>query len=495
MSRKKRHYRLHAPRNKPERLPQIPYFKLPAALSSFTPKPRAVHSRLSPIYARKHKLKVPKKRSNVAINISEPIGWPNSCDTRFKQVGLSPGSGNQSLRSWLSAGTNTRVGIYNPNWKDQTRLGANATTPLSGTIIKDERTPWSGYSIGTQTINGQIARTWDYSGTGQPSYGVPNANAAPPDVVTDVNNRCIRRFLNEVSSAQSSENLTGRSIRHFKHDVHSTFHPMAGIREKINSYLTKLEKVPYGKLKGHSLYSTITQAYLEFKFGVEPFTVDISDIVSDMVIRDRKRNLSEPVKSTAHRAYIGSSSPTAITGFVGDMAPFQLTYGRQITSTYYCRLKGAVRTGINDDGRLGVLQDNKLLPSDWLPTAFSIMPYAWMVNYFTNIRDIIDAAALRFSDLVWGCHTTLDVTVYSFSDVYFNLPNPFDNPSYKFNFASVCTGGHALIENRTVNRTVISPAALIPALVFTIPTSSTPWVNMMAAFSPRIFSLSKKLFL
>jgi hypothetical protein len=494
MSHKKRKYHLYAPRNKPEPVPQIPYFKLPAALSSFTPTPRIIQPRLSKAYARKHKLKPPRSRATSALNISEPVGWPNSCDTRFKQLGISPGSGSQSSRSWLSAGTNTRVGIRNPRWKDQTRLGANATTPLSGVIINDERTPWSGYSIGTQTLNGQIVRTWDYSGWGQPSYGVPNANVAPADVVTDVNNRCIRRFLNEVSEAQSSDNLTGRSIKHFKHDVHSTLHPMAGIREKINRYLTTLEKVPYGKLKGASLYSTITQAYLEFKFGVEPFVDDITAIVTDMCIKDRKRNPSVEVKSSAHRAYAGSSAPTAITGFTGDMVGFQLTYGRQITSDYSMRLKGAVRTGINDDGRLGLVQDNKLLPKDWLPTAFSIMPYAWMVNYFTNIRDIIDAASLRFSDLVWGCQTNLDRTIYSFSDVYFNLPNPFDNPSYKFNYASVCSGGHAVIEVRSVLRTAISPAGLIPSFVFSIPTSTTPWVNMMAAFSPRIFKLGSKLF-
>lgn len=496
MKRKKKDFVLYAPRPRLEPLPRIPYIKLPSANSSFLPAPKPIHN----IRSKKPRHKKPRRRKPYvvpkahSVNNSDVVGWPNTVDTGYNQIGISPGSNSTHTSAWLVAGTRTRSGISNPHWKDQTRLGINATTPMSAVDIIDDRSPWSGYSIGIETINGQLYRKWSYSGWGQPSYGVPIPNVAPAGIVTDVQNRCIRRFINEVSEAQSSDNLTGRSIKHFKHDVHSTFHPMAGIREKLSSYLTSLEKVPYGKLKSSSLYSTITQAYLEFKFGVEPFVDDITAIVTDMCIKDRKRNPSVPVKASAHKTYTGTSSPTAITGLTGDMSPFQLSYGKQITSTYYMRLKGAVRTGVNDDGRLGLVQDNKLLPKDWLPTAFSILPYAWMVNYFTNIRDIIDAACFRYSDLVWGCQTTRDSTVYSFGNVYFGLPNPFFTPSHVFNISSVCTGGSATIEVRTVSRVAISPASLLPQFTFSIPVTPTPWVNMMAAFSPRIFSLSSKLF-
>jgi len=449
------------------------------------------HIRPVKIRKRKHKkVRVPRIPGSRSSDISEPVGFDVYETSTF--VDTNSTSGTQHQNSFQFVGNNTRTGSANPHWKDLTRLGINATTTMVAQNIFIERSFWSGYYIGTAyNANGSFARHWDYQGGAMLSYGNLGAQSASAPVIADVHNRCIAKFLEEVTSAQSSENLTGRSIRHFKHDVHSTLHPMAGIQSKISGYLTKLEKVPYGKLKGPSLYNTITQAYLEFKFGVQPFVTDISDIVSDMIIRDRKRNPSVSVESTASTKYFGTSTVNNVVSGVGYMSIIVPTQNVQKTSVYSERLRGAVRTGINDNGKLGVIQDNRLLPKDWLPTAFSIMPYAWMVNYFTNIREIIDAASFRFSDLVWGCHTIRDKTTISFSDVSSKATGLF-LPGQTGSFALISSGGNAIVEITKTSRFAITPSTLIPSFAFSIPTRTTPWLNMMAAFSPRIFSLVKK---
>lgn len=485
--------RKHVPRV----ITRIPSTIIPTSsrdVSPIFPRPyvRAHLARLPKPRKPKHKrVKVQRIPGTRSLNINETVGvdWyeTSSFNDSFS------GSGTQHQSGFQNFGSNTRTGVANPKWKDQTRLGANATTNMAATNIFVQRSFFSGYYIGSAyQPNGALARKWDYSGGAMLSYGSTFPKTAPISTVTDVHNRCVAKFINETIEAQSSENLTGRSIRHFKHDVHATLHPMSGIQAKIQSYLTELKKIPYGKLRGQSLYSTITQAYLEFKFGVEPFVTDISDIVADMVIRDRKRNPSVPVSSTAHAAYFGSNTLAPISG-VGYLAILVPRQNTQITSVYSERLRGAVRTGINDDGKLGVIQDNRLLPKDWLPTAFSIMPYAWMVNYFTNIREIIDAAAFRYSDLVWGCHTLRDVTTYSFSDVSIT-PNSLVAAGQSGYFSAVASGGNAIIEITKTTRFPITPSSLIPEFVFSIPVTSTPWVNMMAAFSPQIFKIVNNLF-
>jgi hypothetical protein len=266
---------------------------------------------------------------------------------------------------------------------------------------------------------------------------------------------------------------------------------MQGIQDKIQSYLTSLKKVSYGKLKGPSLTSAISQAYLEFKFGVEPFTEDISDIVSDMVIRDRKRNPSVSVHANAHARYQQDQLeyvPNGMTAF-GSFQPSQ-KYTR--TFVYSERMTGACRTGINDDGRLGVIQDNRLLPKDWAPTAFSILPYAWMVNYFTNIREIIDAASFRYSDLVWGCQTTLKSCEVDYQNIYLKTPNVFAG-SGLLTQTIQGGGGSATFTAKSYVRNPLSPASLIPEFTFSIPTKPTPWVNMMAAFGPQIVNVVSRL--
>jgi hypothetical protein len=453
--------------------------------------PKKRHGRKKP--RKPPKIKPPPKVHNYSS--SEPVANFWTANSGFSDTLSSSGiqfhSGTQVL------GANTRQGVSNPFWKDQVKLGSNATTTFIGEKFDGQTNFWSGYAIGTQiNPNGSIHRKWDYYQSGFVS--IPNpanllVQVPPASVVTDVHNRCIRKFLNEVSEARTSDNLTGRSIRHFKHDLHSTLHPMAGIQSKIQSYLTKLKKVPYGKLKGPSIVSTITQSYLEFKFGVEPFTVDISDILADMVIRDRKRNPSVPVEATAHADFAGSSSiHNLVDG--GYLTP---VIGASVNTlsiqTYSERMKGAVRTGIDDNGRLGIVQDNKLLPEDWLPTAYSIMPYAWMVNYFTNIRDIIDAASLRYSNVVWGCFNIRQVCTYQQSAVYAQNPNPFAAPGLVTNGAVLCSGGHSTLVHTKVQRYVLTPSSLIPDFQWKIPTTPTPWFNMMAAFLPSVLGIEKTI--
>lgn len=451
--------------------------------------------RIKPVKTRKYKhIRIPTIPGTRSINIIEQIGFGTSNISTTSVSGFATQTRNVS--SFQHLGTRTRNGVTNPRWKDQTRQGVNATTAMSAIDITEDRSFFSAYSIGNcySTATGGLTKFWNDVSSGFLTYPIGAPNQADSATISEVHNRCIAKFIDEVNAAQSSENLTGRSIKHFKHDVHSTLHPMSGIRSKIDSYLTSLEKVPYGKLKGPGLYSTITQAYLEFKFGVEPFVTDISDIVSDMVIRDRKRNPSVPVQANAHKRYIGSNmqrSPSDL-GFMG--GPYSAYQNELITSTYSERIRGAVRTGVNDDGKLGIIQDNRLLPKDWAPTIFSILPYAWMVNYFTNIRDIIDAASFRYSDLVWACFTRVDLTEFSFGNVGFHVLNRFAADPFEFQiFATDVEGGNAYFTFRTITRTAISPSSLVPTFAFSIPTSTTPWVNMMAAFSPRIFSLVGKL--
>jgi len=433
-----------------------------------------------------------------SLNTSEPNGfrWYYTTSNQDLPQGQPPVSGTQ--QGFMILGSNTRIGFQNPRWKDQCRLGTNATTNFVGTEFSGDtdRSYWeayahgSFYSVAAKVVYSNPQRT---GGGFLPYASLPSTGGPPTSVVNDVHNRCIMKFINEVIAAQSSENLTGRSIKHFKHDIHSTLHPMAGIQKKISSYLTNLEKVSYGKLKGPSLYSTITSAYLEFKFGVEPFVDDITAIVSDMVIRDRKRNPSVSVEGTASASYNGSVTTTNFgNSFFSSFIPTQ--YIRK-TSKYTERIKGAVRTGINDDGRLGFLADNRLLPSDWLPTAFSILPYAWMVNYFTNVRDIIDAASFRFSDLVWGCATSRVINTIEYSNVFF-LNGTFGPPPAGATLVeSIYTsGGNATFNYKQTSRSALSPGQLVPSFEFRIPMTPTPWLNMMAAFSPRILKVVSKLF-
>lgn len=45
--------------------------------------------------------------------------------------------------------------------------------------------------------------------------------------------------------------------------------------------------------------------------------------------------------------------------------------------------------------------DFGIMPSQFLPTVWELIPYSWLVDYFTNMGDIVAAACRNYGDLSW----------------------------------------------------------------------------------------------
>jgi hypothetical protein len=435
------------------------------------------------------------------LTSSELIGYRSEMTSSFEQINdaNSPVTRDPvSSGRFISLGVNQRIGSQNPAFRDQIKAGINATTLFSGIKFDGDlsRSFWSfADNFNVLDPNGNpFTRGSVVEGAFIPYIQQPQLIVVDPDIKAEVHNRLISKFLQAVSDAQSSDNLTGRSIKHFKHDMHSLIHPMQGIQDKISSYLTSLKKVSYGKLKGPSLLSTIGSAYLEFKFGVEPFTDDVTAIMTDLVIKDRRRPPSVPISVSASKTFdVTDLQEQYLEGYASIYSP---TMKVRIESSYSERIKGSVWSRAGSDGKLGLIQDNKLLPKDWLPTAFSIMPYAWMVNYFTNIGEMIDAACFNTNDLAWGCLNTKIVNTVRYSDVQCTpyWSNIFSPLGYFVTETPFSSGGNAMFSCTQVGRSALSSSDLVPSFQFQIPKTPTPYLNMMAAFLPRITNIVSRLF-
>lgn len=384
---------------------------------------------------------------------------------------------------------NTASGYKLPNWRDIVRAGGNATTNFSGTLYTSEASWFT--AVQELLLSEQSGSKWSrqhYENYGYLPYdSYPSTPSISSGTITDATNRCIRRFLEEFEKAFSSDNLTGRSIKHFQHDVHSISNPMKGLRDEISSYLGRLGKVAQGKGPKSRLLREVRAAYLELTFGIQPFTDDITAILTDL---GRYRFPSIPISAQATVSDPASSSTVDISSkFTYKLSRFLQTM--VIASTYSVRYKGAVRTQTGMDGKIGFIQSQRLLPQDWVPTLFSILPYAWMVDYFTNIGDIIDGLCFCFNDLAWGCKTVLEKSSVTYSEVSI-LPIP--PPGFPVvSSENSAYGGNAVFTCKTVNRSPLVPSDLVPRLVFTIPTRPKEWLNMMAVFQPRILKIVSSL--
>lgn len=370
------------------------------------------------------------------------------------------------------------VGYKNPNWRDQVRKLENACTSYTGIDYSDDPRPFvSLYQAVTyrRQSDGAIVYAVASAGfSGLTSVTCPAYSDPPSSVVTDVTNRCIKDFLKSVDSAQSSLEA-GQDIGEWKQTLESVHHPLNSLKTYILNYFPTLKKRARKYKDPKSLKKVLADTYLEFHFGWQPLVTDVSQAIADI---GRFRFPAIPVHGKAKVAYNRTSS--TILGGYDD--PITHTHSYTETSTYEVRYKGMLRPrNLGSDGRLSLAQSLQLTPDKWLPTAWDLLPYSWMSDYFINIGDIISGLSSAMSiDLAWGVNTTRHHIDRHYLEV--SMPDPYiQEPGYDMVYhENSVHGGTCDTWAKKVERAPLVTADLIPRLEFSIPGSKYPFYNMGA---------------
>jgi hypothetical protein len=377
---------------------------------------------------------------------------------------------------------NQTDGFRNPSWRDQIRRGVNATTTFSGQFASASSS-WFTASEDFTWLT-QDGRTWQVNKGetfGRLIYSVDPSSfpTAPSDVVTRVTNRCIQDFLSSCESARSTIE-GGQDLGEYKEILESIHNPLGSMRDKLLHYLTQLTKAKRSfKRDPKSLVRVLSDTYLELRFGIEPLVSDVAAAIADA---GRYRFSVVPVHGKAHEVYEGSAVQVSQSiGYLNNLNPTQI---RQSHSTYSVRYKGAIRSGADASGQIGIAQAYRLLPRDWVPTAWDLLPWSWVADYFTNIGDIINALCFVSSDLVWGSTGWKDSSSVSYSDISITkVPVPAflvlgsDN-SYAY-------GGSAKFTRSSFGRAAMTTADLLPRFTLRVPVTKYPYFNLAAVLSQR----------
>lgn len=371
-------------------------------------------------------------------------------------------------------------GVYNPRWKDQIRNNQNATTSFTGQdYILDESQHWFSAQTETTTIVGPTVadRVTEF----RQNYGYTN-NSAPGSisnpsgsVITSVDNRAKRKFLDAYERIHSSFEA-GQDIGEYKQTLESVIHPMKSLKEGMIHYLSSLKKVKHKNRKSpKSLPKILSDTYLEFHFGWQPLADDVASLIADA---GRYRFPQYPINATAADTYQGDIQSRS---FGGGFGP-SLTQKYKSTGTYFVRYKGVVRSNSDRSGVISQAQALRLTPRDWLPTAWDLLPYSWIADYFVNVGDILQGLAFCSADLVWGCYTTRII-----KQVHYNGPtlDPFVPTVDTVSHSESVQGGSSTFVDRHVTRSTFAPVDLVPSLEFRVPLSKYPFLNMGALLLQR----------
>ena len=226
--------------------------------------------------------------------------------------------------------------------------------------------------------------------------------------------------------------------------------PLVGIRSLSKDFLDTLRKRKRANPK--KWLNDIGSAWLEQSFGWNPLLNDVSDAVK-AYHRLVKPVQTYKISAGASKSYDGTSTKSS--AFKPGIQ-LQLDGGctfHTVSSWYIenlkVRYKGAVitRTGAP------LWRDNDLFgfsPQNFIPTAWELLPWSFLADYFTNIGDILDASITKTNNLAWVNVTTLRTKVKHglFKQVWGSPPG--SSGWSKVSMSS--SQGHHFAKKRVVNR-------------------------------------------
>lgn len=315
-------------------------------------------------------------------------------------------SSTGAVRVWVDS----HFGSDNPNWRNQIKAGQNATTGASGSR--------RNYNFGSGVANFNYYGDLNHISkvhtqmtgiyiTGNPDFaddaGVLDPSRADSDARVKILARCRevqRQFQGGTFLGELRETL--QMIRR----------PAQALRSSIDRYSVAAKKAARSawkknpkqdREKSRAAQKAVTDTWLEHSFGWRPLFSDVDDAARLLANAETRQLI--PVQSQGIAEIVVDSPASQQFGFHG------VTYTQRKSGTATVRYKGAcVAESSNPTPwtfkKWGLTLDN------FVPTVWNLIPYSFLVDYFTNVGQVIDGWSLSDAGIAW-----MNKTVYLQSKV------------------------------------------------------------------------------
>lgn len=396
-----------------------------------------------------------------------PLDWPG----QFNKLILSD-SGDLGTSMvygpifWGTSDVRTDGGSV-PDWKGKLKRGEQATSTLDGVRYRYSGAQrWAQISLKKQAPTGfddyGVLIWWGAlgisGGLAVPSNADGTILAKAQAIAASVFNG---RALKEQRALQGAV-----SVGELAQTVRMIKRPMQSLRRLADNYLSDVTKRAKGKKSKKQKKDAIVDTWLEYSLGWKPLLSDINglrDTLGRTMTEDTRKDVYG--SGTNKAATVGETiwQPGTVTTF---RAPHKVVDLCSVRYVGQVRVKGG-NPGLRD--LLGVSGSNAL------PTLWELIPYSFVADYFANIGNVIDALALRNSDLIWAekRQKISRTTTFLPIDV-----SGRDSGTWKV-VSAIGGGGTATITRDDVHRSA-QGGWPIPSLQFKIPGfgESFKWLNV-----------------
>lgn len=397
---------------------------------------------------------------------------------------------SQLVTSPTISWTDTRNGVQQPRWRDIVKQHGNATTAFTASryriqghtsgIVEEKHFDAAVNSVVTNRIAGDLIDGND--------IGILSAYVNPSMATLCANEALSRFYQNCWSAFRSLQG--GVFIGELKEALGLIRSPAKSLRRAVDAYYMDAkrrtrkyyrsgQRIDPVKIK--DLHKVLADTWLENSFGWQPLMADIKSGAEALAKLSTHAYDYKRVSGYSERSTQGVPFPGGV--YTKTFVTFYIRYRLQSNQVGWnrCRYLGEVKIAVDKP----ITMAKELFgfhPNDFVPTVWELIPYSFLVDYFTNIGDVISAWSFPVNKITWWCRTThaANEKFVSASALNASNPNPamvklmsLDGPSLK-----------VYIDNTQITRGSDTFLGL-PSVTFEIPGSSRKWMNIAALASMR----------
>lgn len=408
-------------------------------------------------------------------------------DTDFSKNRTTVSENSNVVSAGTLSWTDTKAGIPNPKHAWQITHHHNAGTPFSGQRVEVKGTP-NGFAYAEHSkINS--GSSWDIQRRWRKGSLLSSADLPIPAFYSNtglqslVNNQALADFYNNSWDALRSLQ-SGVFLGEVRETLKMLKNPARTIRDSLNSYATDARRRyrkathhngRYIPSSAHRGQRALADTWLEYAFGWRPLISDIKDANSAFVRLAKAPYEFQRVRGYSEAPSDLRSSRSAVPVIV-DLGSSGLTLYREwarYTAKVQCRYLGEVRVKVDTPYTMA----REVLGFTWndfVPTVWELIPYSFLVDYFSNIGDVISAWSFPNGSRTWHNRTRRTEATL----VVLGKPRP-PNP---YNGCKITTSTVPDLQVELTSKTVLRDQNILgfPSVTFEIPGSSSKWLNLAA---------------
>jgi hypothetical protein len=288
------------------------------------------------------------------------------------------------------------------NYRRLIATGQNATTNMSGVkwnitqIPASLRHEYRDLRFVNLVKGSKVVLQGNLLSLGFP-VGIPTLG------LTDISarNLALTRYYSNVASIQTKFKgmvFTGE----LRESLSMIRHPARALRNGISGYLGFLRKNA-GRVAKRHRPSFVRKTWLEYAFGWRPLIADIDNAIDAFYSSKWAHPIFEMVKGTGREESTSLSDTSVIdVGALHDVT-FR-TWAKEEVFYKYFGIHHNIGNGVSNSHSAG------FNPAEFVPTVWELIPYSFLVDYFTNIGNIVSSWSYRF--LVNGFTSVTNRRVY-----------------------------------------------------------------------------------